>query len=99
MPLAAMPPTLTPSTRLQRVPTALWTRAANEVVVISGHGDRFLALDEVGSDIWQTLESPATVGDLVAGLQRRYAVDAEQCHADVSAYLDTLLSHGVVAVL
>jgi hypothetical protein len=90
---------LTPDTRLQRVPTALWTNAGAEAVVVSGHGEVFLALDGVGTDIWQLLETPVAVRDLVTSLRRRYRVDEAQCLADVTTYLQVLLSHRIVSLV
>jgi hypothetical protein len=90
---------LNAAARIQRVPSALWTTAGTEVVVVSGLGEMFLALDGVGTDIWRQIEAPVAVGELVTDLRRRYQVDEERCLADVRSYLEMLLSHRVVTVV
>jgi hypothetical protein len=92
-------PALTPETRVQRAATAIWANAGTEAVVVSGLGEVFLALDGIGSEIWQLLEQPLALAEVVTHLRRRYQVDQPRCLAEVTTYLEMLLSHRVVTIV
>src|SRR5208282_6502364 len=51
-----------------------------------------------GSLIWQLLDAPRSLSDLIAAVEQEYEVGQEQAHKDVTRFLDDMLSVGVVAV-
>src|SRR5216684_194779 len=54
--------------------------------------------NEVASLIWQWLEMPRDVSDLVSAVEREYDVDPQQAQQDVSKFLNEMLSVGLVEV-
>jgi hypothetical protein len=51
-----------------------------------------------GSLIWQLLDSPRTLADLIDAVEREYAVAHEKARNDVKQFLDDMLSVELVAV-
>src|SRR5882724_1128798 len=54
--------------------------------------------NEVGSLIWQLLEEPRNVSDLVSVVEQEYDVDLPQAQQDVSKFVYDMLSVGLVEV-
>ncbi len=50
----------------------------------------------VGSFIWQLLEEPTGLADLVTAVEREYAVSEEQARKDVMRFVEDMLSAGLV---
>ena len=53
-------------------------------------------LDEVGTAIWQTLEAPRTVDELVQELVRQFEVGEEEARRDVIEFLGSLKSSKLI---
>jgi len=51
-----------------------------------------------GSLIWQLLDAPRSLTDLIDAVEREYEVGREQAHKDVTRFLDDMLSVGLVDV-
>lgn len=76
---------------------------ASETIIVPvcggvGELDSIYTLNEVGSRIWQLIDAPMTVGELVETLTREYDVAAECAHADVVEFLDALSSRGLIQI-
>jgi hypothetical protein len=50
----------------------------------------------VGSFIWQSLEEPISLADLVIAVEHKYAVGEEQARNDVMRFVEDLISVGLV---
>ena len=53
-------------------------------------------LGEVGGRIWEMLEEPMTLGNLVQKLTAEYDVSAERCRSDMLPFLNTLIERGLL---
>jgi hypothetical protein len=51
-----------------------------------------------GSLIWQMLEQPRELADLIAGVEREYEVEHEPVQKDVARFLEDMLSVGLVEI-
>jgi len=51
-----------------------------------------------GSLIWQLLDTPRGLADLIAAVQREYAVGQEQAQKDVTQFLNDMFSVGLLEV-
>src|SRR3981081_1840247 len=76
-------------------------RVSGETLIVPVRGKvgdlaSIYSFNEVGSLIWQLLEIPGNVPDLVAAVEREYAVDPQQAQQDVSKFLNDMLSVGLV---
>lgn len=70
----------------------------DEVRVVLNEDLTYLGLDEVAQRIWDLLDSPRTVGELVAALTEEYDVSDADCLRDVTPFLQALEQHKLVAL-
>lgn len=52
--------------------------------------------NETGSLIWQSLESPQTLADLIDTVEREFEVNQEQAQQDVRDFVNDMLSVGLL---
>jgi hypothetical protein len=64
----------------------------DEKVMMSVEKGCYYGLDPVGSRVWELIEAPIRVSDLVDALLLKYDVDRRTCEQDVLAFLQEL--HG-----
>ena len=70
----------------------------NEVVILSIERGTYYGLDEIGTEIWQRLESPMRIDMLCEELAAKYAADRQTIERDVLALLESLFAEGLVTV-
>ncbi|MGE5458834.1 MAG: lasso peptide biosynthesis PqqD family chaperone [Methanobacterium sp.] len=58
-----------------------------KVVMMSIENGQYYGLDEVGSIIWEMMNEPVQVKDVIARLVQEYEVTQEECEKDVLAFL------------
>ncbi|AGA92228.1 Coenzyme PQQ synthesis protein D (PqqD) [Thioflavicoccus mobilis 8321] len=69
-----------------------------EVVMMSVEQGNYYGLDEVGSRIWQLIETPTTLADLCEDLTKEFDVEPATCEEDVVRFLEELAAQGLVKV-
>lgn len=57
---------------------------------------KYYGLDRIGSRIWELIEKPRMVQEVVAALLDEYEVGEKTCQQDVLAFLNTLHAQGLV---
>lgn len=57
----------------------------DELVLLNVENAKYYSLDDIGADIWQRLESPVAVSDLIAALATDYGTDKAVVEKDVLA--------------
>lgn len=67
-----------------------------ETVLLDLEGESYFGLNEVGTRIWQLLQSEQTVAEALDTLSDEYDVSREQLENDVSELLDKLAEAGLV---
>lgn len=70
----------------------------NEKVMMSIEKGSYYGLDSVGSRIWEMIETPIRVSELIDALLLKYEVDRETCERDVLVFLEELHESGIVRV-
>ena len=83
---------------ISRGVNCLATEVDGEVILLDLDSDIFIGLDEVGSSIWNLLETPATFSSLCQTLQKEYDVTETTCRADVLSFLSELLNDGLITI-
>jgi hypothetical protein len=78
-------------------------RVSGETLIVPVRGKvgdlaSIYSFNEVASLIWQLLEIPRDVSELVSAVEREYVVDPQQALQDVSKFLNEVLSVGLVEV-
>jgi hypothetical protein len=74
----------------------LTTRVDGEVMAMSVERGACYGLDPIGSRVWELVETPISIADLVDRLTREYDVEAEVCRSDVCALLVQLQAEGMI---
>src|SRR5271166_2516739 len=72
-------------------------RVAGETLIVPVRGKvgdlaSIYSFNETGSLIWQTLESPKGLAELIRAVQQEYAVERDQAERDVKQFLNDTLS-------
>ncbi len=76
-------------------------RVAGETLIVPVRGKvgdlaSIYSFNQTGSLIWQSMESPRTLAELISAVQQEYAVAYEQAEQDVKQFLQDTLSAGLV---
>lgn len=70
----------------------------DEKVMMSIEKGQYYSLDPVGSRVWEFIENPIKVSDLIDALLLKYDVDRRTCERDVLAFLDEINEDGILQV-
>lgn len=70
-----------------------------EEVILNINNGIYYGLNEVGRDIWQYIQKPQSVENIVKNIQDLYEVEMEQCQKDVFILLKDLLKEGLIEVV
>lgn len=61
-----------------------------EKAMMSVEEGKYYGLNSVGSRIWELLDRPITVEDLVEKLMQEYQVDEDTCFREISIFLNKM---------
>jgi hypothetical protein len=67
-----------------------------DLVMLDIDQGKYYSLDEVGTVIWNLLEKPFSLDELVESLMMDYDVDLETCEKDVSDHIKKLLKLKII---
>ncbi|MFP3123388.1 lasso peptide biosynthesis PqqD family chaperone [Ectobacillus funiculus] len=69
-----------------------------EKVMLSVHNGKYYNLGEMGGAIWDLIEKPLLVTELVAVLMSKYEVEQSTCEEQVISFLELLLEEDLIEV-
>jgi hypothetical protein len=75
---------------LTRSGTALTAEVDGETVMFDPAKGSYFALGDVGSRVWELLETPCSIDGLCTALLAEFAVEEDRCRGDVRAYVEQL---------
>lgn len=84
------------STLLTRKPGIYTAQMNGETVMMDIDTGKYYNLGDVGGRIWDILEQPMTLGELVEKLVSEYNVSAEKCAADIKPFLEKMAAAGLI---
>ena len=70
-----------------------------EKVMLSIKNGKYYNLGTIGGVIWDYIQKPILVEDLIAKLQSEYNVEAEQCKEDVLPFIEHLLEENLIVLV
>ena len=70
----------------------------NEKVMMSIEKGQYFGLEPTGSRIWEMIETPVRVSDIIDTLLGQYDVDRETCERDLLAFLGELDEAGIIQI-
>ncbi len=89
---------LTNETILQRNPEIISSKIDDEVVMMSIEEGKYFGLDPIGSIIWELLEQPQSLADIIPQLQKDFDVEEDQCQEDCSKFILDMLNKNTLII-
>lgn len=86
------------ATALRRAPGIMAAPVRDQLLMMQMETERYFLLSPVTARIWDLLESPCVVADLVTRLVAEYEVTPETCRAEVIEVLRGLARQEMVEV-
>ena len=77
---------------------ALWCDLKGEAVILHMSSGVYFGLEGVGFDVWQLIQTPRTVAEVVADLRSRFDVSPHICEERTVSFVDDLAQHNLVVV-
>jgi len=90
---------ITLETVVTRAPGLIGAELDDETVLLGVEQAAYFGLDATAQAIWQQIEQPRPVREIVASLTARYTVDPAQCTAQTCAFLEQLVAEGLAQVV
>ncbi len=63
----------------------------DEVVMMDVEQGTYYGLNNIGSAIWEALEQPKSIDELVDKLTKKYDISAEECEADIMPFIEKMV--------
>ena len=87
--------------RFERNPDYIYRKIVEEAVLVPLHQDVadmecIYSLNEVGAFIWESLEQPKTMADLLNTMEMEYDAPVEVLSADLQRFMDELTTIGAL---
>jgi hypothetical protein len=71
----------------------------DEIVMMSLENGSYIGINQVGTTIWEKLEHPASVKELITYLTGIYDITEEECEKKVIKYLNDLMLQDMIALI
>ncbi len=92
-------PSITLATRVTRVPRLIGAELDDETILLGLEQGVYYGMDATAQRIWQQIEQPRQVSEIVAALTARYDVDESRCAAQTCTFLEQLVAEGLVQIV
>ncbi len=89
---------LTMNSIIQRDPEVIAAEADQDLIMVSIATGYYYGISDVAREIWDAIERPKKVSDLVHELTDTYQIDLPACEDQTLSFLRALLDEGLVQV-
>lgn len=89
---------LTMNSIVQRDPEVIAAEADQDLVMVSIATGYYYGISNVAREIWDAIERPKRVSDLIQDLTTSYNIDRPLCEEQTLSFLENLLEEGLVQV-
>ena len=79
-------------------PHQVYTTLGSEAVVLELQASNYFGMNDVGTAVWNFLQQPREVSDVIEHIVNNYEVSAEQAEVEVLSFLQNLVDKGLVVV-
>ena len=69
-----------------------------EKVMLSIKNGKYYNLGEIGGFIWECIQQPKSIENIIKELQTVYQVTAEQCESEIFPFLEKLIKENLIEV-
>jgi len=87
---------LSSTTRVIASDTALSTTLDGEAVILETESGTYYGLNDVATQIWDTLDEPRTVAELQESILEQYDVEADRVQRDLESVLTDMAANDLV---
>src|SRR5262245_62952277 len=94
----ALPPTLKLDSIVQRDPDVIAAEADQDLVMVSIANGAYYGVSDVAREIWEAIEQPKKVSDLIDDLTANYKVERSLCEQEILSFLQSLLTEHLLQV-
>jgi len=89
---------LTLNSIIQRDPEVVVAEADQDLIMVSVATGHYYGVSDVAREIWEAIERPKRVSDLVDGLTAVYDIDSSSCKDQTLSFLEALFDEGLLQV-
>ena len=89
---------LTLNSVVQREPNVIAAVAGEDVVMVNIDKGEYYGVSNVAREIWDAIESPKKVSDLIESLVTNYHVDRTLCERETLLFLEELLTERLLRI-
>ena len=94
----AFPQTLKMDSIVQRDPDVIAAVADQDIVMVSITNGAYYGVSDVAREIWEAIEHPKKISDLIDDLTASYNVDRSSCEEQTLSFLESLLTERLLQV-
>ncbi len=89
---------LTPEHIVQRVPDQIAAAVDDDIVMVNVETGYYYAVSDVAREIWEAIERPTRISDLIDDLMAEHDVERSTCAEQTLTYLESLLAERLLQV-
>ena len=89
---------MSPDTEVTATKRHVACTVAGEVVILHLEDGVYYGLNEVGTRVWQLLEQPRRVEQIVDAIVSEFEVERDRCATDITELLQSLAERGLVTL-
>jgi Coenzyme PQQ synthesis protein D (PqqD) len=83
---------------VQRGPDVIAAEVDQDLVMVSITNGFYYGVSDVGREIWEAIEHPKKISDLVDDLTATYNIDRSSCEEQTLSFLEDLLTEQLLQV-
>ena len=83
---------------VQRDPDVIAAEADRDLVMVSIANGLYYGVSDVAREIWEAIEQPKKISDLIDDLTKAYNIDRAKCEQETLSFLEDLRSEGLLQV-
>ncbi len=82
---------------IRRNPDAMFSVVDEETIILDIKAGNYFSLDNTGSYIWEALEQPHTIEQLIDKLLIEFDVSENTCRKEVNIFINELLDRNLIS--
>jgi hypothetical protein len=86
-------------TKVHQSPGVLFNQVDDDLVMMDVNSGNYFGINPVGAEIWNKMEEPVTIQEIINQLLAEYDIDEEICRRETLAFVQQTLERGFVKVL
>src|SRR5262245_60699218 len=83
---------------VQRDPEIVAAEADKDLVMVSITNGKYYGVSEIARDIWERIEYPKKISELIDGLTETYDIERATCEVETLSFLEDLRGEGLLRV-